>query len=467
MARALAVDPPLMLMDEPFGAIDPINRERLQNEFLRLQREIRKTIVFVTHDIDEAIKMGDRIAILQKGGKLAQYAPPAELLMYPKGRFVEDFVGADRALKRLALQRVRDVDLWKAPLVRTGEPVAEAQAKADDSEVPYPLLVDDDGRPLGWLSDRGLQGERVAEELRSPAKPVLELDDILRDALSDLLQEEAQYGPVVDDRGAVCGVLSIEMLAHALRTDPERGAERSGRGRMITPLAQGGLEIRKEGTESCEADNGFCPDWIADNFDRYVDPFFQHVFLTVVAVAIGFGISFALAVVAYRRRWLVNPITQVTGVLYTIPSIAAFFLLLPLTGRGNTTALIALVAYVLLIIFRNILAGLDNVPEETKDAGRGMGLTDRQLLWRVEVPLALPEIMAGLRIAVTTTVGLATLAFFAGAGGLGEQIFADITFKSNVVVAGGLAVLLAAVLDGLILLAQRAVTPWTRAAAAR
>ncbi len=118
VARALAVDPPLMLMDEPFGAIDPINRERLQNEFLRLQQEIRKTIVFVTHDIDEAIKMGDRIAVLQKGGKLAQYSPPAELLMYPKGRFVEDFVGADRALKRLALQRVRDIDLWKAPLVR-------------------------------------------------------------------------------------------------------------------------------------------------------------------------------------------------------------------------------------------------------------------------------------------------------------------------------------------------------------
>ena len=221
VARALAVDPPLMLMDEPFGAIDPINRERLQNEFLRLQREIRKTIVFVTHDIDEAIKMGDRIAILQKGGKLAQYAPPAELLMYPKGRFVEDFVGADRALKRLALQRVRDVDLWKAPLVRIGEPVPQAQAKANDSEVPYPLLVDESGRPLGWLSDKGLQGERVAEELRSPAKPVLELDDILRDALSDLLQEEARYGPVVDDKGAVCGVLSIEMLAHALRTDPE------------------------------------------------------------------------------------------------------------------------------------------------------------------------------------------------------------------------------------------------------
>ena len=221
VARALAVDPPLMLMDEPFGAIDPINRERLQNEFLRLQREIRKTVVFVTHDIDEAIKMGDRIAVLEQGGKLAQYAPPAELLMYPADRFVEDFVGADRALKRLALQRVRDVDLWKAPLVRIGESTAEARAKLADSEVPYPLVVDGDGKPLGWLSERGLAGERVEHELRSDARPLLDMDDILRDALSDLLAEEAQYGPVVDEHGRVTGVLSIEILGHALRTDPE------------------------------------------------------------------------------------------------------------------------------------------------------------------------------------------------------------------------------------------------------
>jgi osmoprotectant transport system ATP-binding protein len=221
VARALAVDPPLMLMDEPFGAIDPINRERLQNEFLRLQREIRKTIVFVTHDIDEAIKMGDRIAIMQRGGKLAQYSPPAELLMSPVSRFVEDFVGADRALKRLALQRVREVDLWKAPLVREGDSMAEARAKAADSEVPYPLVIDADGRPLGWLSERGLQGERVTAELTSKTGPILDLDDVLRDALSDLLADEAQYGPVVNERGEIAGVLSIEILAHALHTPPE------------------------------------------------------------------------------------------------------------------------------------------------------------------------------------------------------------------------------------------------------
>ena len=231
----------------------------------------------------------------------------------------------------------------------------------------------------------------------------------------------------------------------------------------MIPLAQ--VEIR-EREDSCIADNGFCPDWIFDNLDRYVDPFWQHVYLTLVSLAIGFGISFGLALLAHRRRWLIGPITQVTGILYTLPSLAVFFLLLPITGRGNTTALIALVAYTLLIIFRNVMTGLDNVPEETRDAGRGMGLTDRQLLWRVELPLALPEILAGLRIAATTTVGLATLAFFAGAGGLGEQIFADINFKSNVAVAGGLAVVLAALLDALILLGQRIVTPWTRARAA-
>ena len=228
VARALAADPPLMLMDEPFGAIDPINRERLQNEFLRLQREIRKTIVFVTHDIDEAIKMGDRIAVMKKGGVLAQYAPPAELLMYPADRFVEDFVGSDRALKRLALQRVRDIDLWRAALVRVGEPAAEARAKISDSDLPYALLVDGEQRPLGWLSERALTGERVSDDLRSPADPVVELDDVLRDALADLLQHESQYGPVVDAHGRVAGVLSLELIGHALHTDPEKvptGAE--------------------------------------------------------------------------------------------------------------------------------------------------------------------------------------------------------------------------------------------------
>jgi osmoprotectant transport system permease protein len=226
-------------------------------------------------------------------------------------------------------------------------------------------------------------------------------------------------------------------------------------------LAQ--LQIRGEGGEpSCVERNGFCPGWIADNWERYQTPLIEHVQLTLISVAIGFVIAFALALVAHRRRWLIPPITQITGILYTLPSVALFFLLLPLTGRGKTTAVIALVAYTLLIIFRNVITGLEGVPREARDAGRGMGLTPRQLLWKVELPLALPAIMAGLRIAVTTTVGLTALVFLAGAGGLGEAIFADTQFRSNVVVAGGLCVLLAVVFDLGVLVIQKLLTPWTR-----
>jgi osmoprotectant transport system ATP-binding protein len=221
VARALAADPPLLLMDEPFGAIDPINRERLQNEFLRLQSEIKKTIVFVTHDIDEAIKMGDRIAILKEGGHLAQYAPPAELLMAPADEFVEQFVGADRALKRLALQRVKDVDLIKVAQIRAGEPVPEARAKCDDSDVDLAMMVDDNGRPLGWLSERAFTGERVRKDFRSAAEPIIDLDDVLRDALGHLLSNETRYGPVVDGRGRMVGVLSMDTIGHSLHVPAE------------------------------------------------------------------------------------------------------------------------------------------------------------------------------------------------------------------------------------------------------
>ncbi len=220
VARALAVDPPVMLMDEPFGAIDPINRERLQNEFLRLQAELRKTIVFVTHDIDEAIKMGDRIAVMQVGGKLAQFAPPAELLMAPASPFVEDFVGADRALKRLALQRVRDIDLWTVATCRTGEPTAGVRERTAEADLDIALLVDEHQRPVGWLSERGLTGERIRSELRSPADPVVDLDDILRDALSDLLASESMYGPVVGAQGEVVGVLSMQVISQAVGSAP-------------------------------------------------------------------------------------------------------------------------------------------------------------------------------------------------------------------------------------------------------
>jgi osmoprotectant transport system ATP-binding protein len=227
VARALAADPLAMLMDEPFGAIDPINRERLQNEFLRLQAEIRKTVLFVTHDIDEAIKMGDRIAVMREGGRVAQYATPAELLMAPADEFVEDFVGADRALKRLALMRVSDINLWEAPLAHVGQATAEVRAKLEEAEVPYPLLVDGERCPLGWLSERDLAAETVPARPDSPLGPVLELDDVMRDALADLLQGESQYAPVTDRGGRIAGVLSVEIISEFLASPAARTEEHS------------------------------------------------------------------------------------------------------------------------------------------------------------------------------------------------------------------------------------------------
>jgi osmoprotectant transport system permease protein len=240
---------------------------------------------------------------------------------------------------------------------------------------------------------------------------------------------------------------------------------------MIDVLAQ--VQIRQRTGQGCVAENGFCPQWIADNLHKYWSPLLEHVWLTVISVAIGFVIAFVLAIVCHRQRWLTGIVGGFTGALYTVPSVAAFLLLLPLTGRGNKTAIIALVAYTLQILFINIITGLRNVPAESVDAARGMGMTDNQILRRVELPLAMPEILAGLRIAFTTTVGLATLAFFAGGGGLGENIYSTAAgtggrfFKSNVVVAGGLAVLLAAFGDLIILTIQRFALPWRRAAAAR
>ena len=430
-----------MLMDEPFGAIDPINRERLQNEFLRLQAEIRKTIVFVTHDIDEAIKMGDRIAILQVGGKLAQYAPPAELLMEPAIAVRRGLRGRrPRAEGALAAARAR-----RRPVARgagAGRRAGRRRAAPDRGRRHRDPAAGRRRGPPARLAVRARADRRArARGAALGPEPIVELDDILRDALSDLLGHGALYGPVVDDDGQG----RRRALDGAARR--RHAAERT-RDRAVRPAQ---IRDRAAGEPSCVERNGFCPDWIADNSTATRQPLIEHIELTLIAVAIGFVIAFALALVAHRRRWLIPPITQITGILYTLPSVAVFFLLLPLTGRGKLTALIALVSYTLLIIFRNVITGLDGVPAEARDAGRGMGLTQRQLLWKVELPLALPEIMAGLRIAVTTTVGLTALVFLAGAGGLGAAIFADIQFRSNVVVAGGLCVLLAVVLDLLVL----------------
>jgi osmoprotectant transport system permease protein len=233
---------------------------------------------------------------------------------------------------------------------------------------------------------------------------------------------------------------------------------------MTDPLPLAQVIIHHRTGESCVAQNKvFCPDWAIHNLDRYVTPTLQHIVLVGASVAIGFAVAFALALLSQRRRWLHGPLLGVTGVLYTVPSAAFFVLLLPITGFGTDTAIIALSAYNLQIIYRNVLAGFANVPEDVKDAARGMGFSDRQLLWRIELPLAAPEIIAGVRIATVSTVAIASLAFLAGAGGLGDQIYRQLDFLTNIVLAGGIMILMAFVFDAMLLVTQRLTTPWRRA----
>jgi len=217
----------------------------------------------------------------------------------------------------------------------------------------------------------------------------------------------------------------------------------------------------------CQAqpDQVFCFDWARENLDRFATPTVQHLQIVIPALLIGFVVAFALALLAHRTRWLQPPLLAATGVLYTIPSIAFFFLLLPITGLGRDTAIIVLAAYTLQIIFRNTMLGLNNVPASVKDAARGMGLTQRQILWKVELPLAIPEIIAGLRVAVVSTIAIATLAVLISAGGLGTQMYgSNLTFPTSIIIAAAIVMLMALAFDVVLLLVQRFTTPWRRAA---
>jgi osmoprotectant transport system ATP-binding protein len=218
VARALAADPPIMLMDEPFGAVDPIVRERLQNEFLRLQEDLAKTILFVTHDIDEAIKMGDLVAVMQIGGHLAQFGPPADILAAPAGEFVARFVGADRGLKRLSLTRVGELELQPAVTARPGDAAAAARSRVGSDAFGYLLLVDEGDRPIGWVAEDDIPTDGPLDaSLAVEASPLLDRRATLKDALSLLLDADVQAGIVVDRNRSILGLVTADMIAERMR----------------------------------------------------------------------------------------------------------------------------------------------------------------------------------------------------------------------------------------------------------
>jgi osmoprotectant transport system ATP-binding protein len=216
VARALAGDPPVMLMDEPFGAVDPIVRERLQDQFLEIQRKLRKTIVFVTHDIDEAIKMADRIAILNKGAKVEQYAPPEEILREPANEFVKSFVGRERGLKRLALKRVADIEVETGPVVSSSTTSADAVGEMDRFGYDWASVVDD-GELAGWV-DRGALGpvDVVSEARARPFSAYVTARNTMREALDSIVTSRTNVAVVVTEGQRYRGILTLERLSREI-----------------------------------------------------------------------------------------------------------------------------------------------------------------------------------------------------------------------------------------------------------
>jgi osmoprotectant transport system permease protein len=236
---------------------------------------------------------------------------------------------------------------------------------------------------------------------------------------------------------------------------------------VLTPFAQGPVIPDFGRGDDCIRENGnFCAHWFFDNFgSRFLPRVWEHIEITAIALAIGFAIAFGAALIAYRYARFELPFANVSALFYTIPSIAFFQIMVPITGIGWLSIEIALVSYTLLILFRNTLTGLKEVPVEAREAAEGMGLTRRQTLTRVELPLAMPAIIAGLRIATVTTISLATVAAFITPLGLGAPIFRAITTGANTEFVGAslLAIALALIADAVIVVLQWALTPWARA----
>ncbi|WP_396135130.1 ABC transporter permease subunit [Amycolatopsis sp. A133] len=397
VARAMAADPPVMLMDEPFGSTDPITRARLQDEFLRLQRQVRKTIVFVTHDFDEALKVGDRIAVLRPRSEIAQYDTPEAILAAPADDYVAAFAGSKRNLKRLGLIRVADLEL-RPPAAAGGLPPVSREATLRDvldtmvrtGSTAVVVTEDGTGRALGVCDVPGLVAAlRPAAEVPPPAVPDAQASPG-RDSGPPPRHRRRRLGLLVRPVLLTLALLALFLLVRAHPLDS--------------------IEQRYLNAEEIFAELG------------------AHVRLTLISTVCTIALALPLGVLLTRpgARW-VRPIGLGLGNLgQAIPSIGLVVLLALWIGTGTATAVTALVVYATLPVLRNTIVGLDGVDPTLVDAARGMGMTKTAILWRIELPLAVPVILAGVRTALVLTVASATLATFIDGGGLGGGLVAGI-----------------------------------------
>ena len=407
---------------------------------------MRKTIVIVTHDIDEAIKLGDRVALLNVGGIVEQYAPPDEILAAPASEFVERFVGDDRSSKRLTLAHVSDLPFSQGPVVDVGASAAEIQAAKDAYRTDW-VGVTQDGTFLGWVDTRSMNGSGLADRPREqPAAQVM---------------RRQQPAPRDGDHHDVRHLGG----RHRRRRPLRGGGDARGHPRRPGGAHAGAGDVNLAWALPLQSSEPLIRwNYISDQWDDIQSKLIDHIELTLLSVFFGLILSSILAGLALRYRWTAGPITTISAVIYTIPSVALFGILVPYTGLSKLPAVIALTGYTFLVLVTSIISGFRAVPRSVRDAADGMGLSPRRRVMTVELPLALPYIMTGIRVATVTTVGLVTIASIIGQGGLGNLILDGLqrTYWTPMIVGAVLSVALALVLDLLLWLLGRAVTPWAK-----
>ena len=430
VARALAADPPILLMDEPFSAVDPIVRHELQREILRLQAELHKTIVFVTHDVDEAVRLADRVAVFGPGGSLQQYEEPARLLSRPANDFVARMIGAGRGYRWL--QFLDATQLPVHDIARIAESaIGDAQLRDG-----WALVVKADGAPLGWIdAERHAQAPRRRIAARQC--------DLRRFALPPGRQPEPGAGRRVVVAGS------------------------DGCGRR-----QGGQGHRGSAGRRCAGRPGIQPAGLAVHYLVTHLPTAWtltviHLRLSLVPVLAGLAIALPWGVLVWRRAVLRRLTTVTASVVFTIPSLALFVvlpLLIPTRILDEANVIVALTLYTTALLVRAVFEALDAVPSQVRDAASAVGYRPIMRLLKVELPLSIPVLVAGLRVVVVTNISMVSVGAVIGIGGLGTWFTEGYQAnKSDQIVAGIIAIfVLAIVIDVLIMLAGRLATPWDR-----
>lgn len=446
VARAFAVDPPIVLMDEPFSALDPMTRSELQNEIHALQKKTGKTIIFVTHDMDEAIKLADRICIIQSG-HIVQCDTPENILKHPANQYVSTFIGENRLWSNPGYIRAADIMRLRPKTVNRGRTVLQALQMMRQGGVDSLLMVDEKEHLLGvvWLTElmEERDGSAPVEDYLSDDYVAVEEDTTLQEIIANIDYDAAGIIPVVDRQRILRGFLTKSSLLATMSRQfvPEqREGERSG-GDMRYALSDY-LEI-------------YVTKW-----DELVEEFLRHLSMTSLAVLLALVIGVPLGIFITRHKKLSAVVIAVANVMQSIPCMALLALGIPVFGIGEKLAVFMVFVYAFLPILKNTYTGIAGISPVSLEVARGIGLTRAQQLTRVELPMAVPYVMSGIRIAAVSAVSTMTIAAFAGANGLGWFIVLGMNSRNYPLTLMGAvaASVMALALDFLLGRVEKAVT---------